>query len=252
MGVAQEVQWHAGVTRTCTTILEDSGRMTEIIEPSDAIPFDDVDALISRLVPAAQECAGVALCGTFPPGVQEQVYAKLAQSVAAETILLLDGWKGVDETLATKRVNVLKINADELGWLTGEKDLDKAAAAAMAKYMAPGAVLAVTRGSQSALLYSQTANTGGSPKDSTHSAASISVTEFEITPVTAVNPIGAGDTCSSVLLYALCAGHSAEDAFAFALAAASASCLNIAGAHFKAADAVRLHESIERVPARTI
>ena len=36
-------------------------------------------------------------------------------------------WKGVDKTLATKRVNVLKINADELRWMTGEKDLDVAA-----------------------------------------------------------------------------------------------------------------------------
>lgn len=49
----------------------------------------------------------------------------------------------------------------------------------------------------------------------------ISVTEFEITPVRALNPIGAGDTCSSVLLYAMCAGYKVADAFAFALAAAS-------------------------------
>jgi len=37
-----QVQWHPGVTRTCTTILEASGRMTEIIEPSDAIPAVNV------------------------------------------------------------------------------------------------------------------------------------------------------------------------------------------------------------------
>ena len=63
MGLAQEVQWHDGVTRTRTTRLEDSGRITEIIEPSDAIPLKDVDSLTSRLMPAEQSCACVALCG---------------------------------------------------------------------------------------------------------------------------------------------------------------------------------------------
>jgi fructose-1-phosphate kinase PfkB-like protein len=208
-GVAQEVQWHGGVTRTCTTILEDGGRMTEVIEPSDAIPRADVDALLSRLRESVQGSKGVALCGTFPPGVKEEVYAGIAASVGDDTVLLLDGWKGVEETLATKRVNILKINADELRWLTGEADLDAGAAVAMARHMAPGALLAVTRGPSSALLYS--AADGGD----------IVVTEFDIEEVRALNPIGAGDTCSSVLLYGVCAGYSAPDAFAFALAAAS-------------------------------
>ena len=246
MGMEQEVQWHQGVTRTCTTLLEESGRMTEIIEPSDAIPKPDVDAFIPRILSKGKECAGVALCGTFPPGVSEEVYAELASSVGPDTILLLDGFKGVEKTLATKRVNVLKINADELCWLTEEKDLDKAARIAMETHLAPGALLAVTRGPSSALLYS---SSGGGSQDG---SAPISVTEFEITPVKALNPIGAGDTCSSVLLYALCAGNSAEDAFASALAAASASCLNIRGAHFKAADAASLHAAIKRLPARTL
>jgi len=247
MGMEQEVQWHKGVTRTCTTLLEESGRMTEIIEPSDAIPKADVDALVPRILNKGKECVGVALCGTFPPGVSEEVYAQLASSVGPDTILLLDGFKGVEKTLATKRVNVLKINADELCWLTAEKDLDKAAHVAIETHLAPGALLAVTRGPSSALLYS---SSSGGDKDG--SGPRISVTEFEITPVEALNPIGAGDTCSSVLLYALCAGNSAEDAFAFALAAASASCLNVRGADFKSADAARLHASIKRRPPRTL
>jgi fructose-1-phosphate kinase PfkB-like protein len=49
LGVAQEVEWHHGATRTCTTILEDGGRMTELIEPSDPIPQAAVDALLARL-----------------------------------------------------------------------------------------------------------------------------------------------------------------------------------------------------------
>ena len=225
------------------------------------------------------------------------------------TVLLLDGWKGVEETLATKRVNILKINADELRWLTGEADLDAGAAAAMARHMAPDALLAVTRGPKSALLYSAA------------DAGNIVVTEFEIEEVRALNPIGAGDTCSSVMLYGVCAGYDAADAFAFALAAASgqmrcvrgesrpgrepcvlaitlegvwwcerrgggrrregrrvcllflllsllllpsgtitrtdclhtpASCLNIAGAQFKSADAIHLYNAIKRKPPRTL
>ena len=203
MGVEQEVQWHEGVTRTCMTILEKSGRMTEVIEPSDEIPQADVDCLLARLVSSVSERAGVALCGTFPPGVKEEVYAGLAQSVGVDTILLLDGWKGVEQTLASRRVNVLKINAQELKWLTGEAELDTAAAAAMRAYMPAGALLAVTRGASSALLYQRQASRADT---STESGDSISVTEFEIEAVPCLNPIGAGDTCSAVLLYGLCAG----------------------------------------------
>ncbi len=119
-----------------------------------------------------------------------------------------------------------------------------AAVSAINKYMAPGALLAVTRGANSARLYSNSEASG--------EKARICVSEFEITAVKAKNPIGAGDTCSAVLLYGLCAGNSPEDAFAFALAAASASCLNIAGAHFKAADAVNLYNSIKRIPPRPL
>jgi fructose-1-phosphate kinase PfkB-like protein len=245
MGVDQEVEWHQGATRTCTTILEDSGRMTELIEPSDCIPKTAVDALLGRLRSRAQRSAGVALCGTFPPGVQEEVYAGLAESVGRDTVLLLDGWKGVEKTLASKRVNVLKINADELGWLTHETDLNAAAATAMRLYMAPGGHLAVTRGANSAFLFSHVQSGAEGP-------AGMRVAEFVLQPLAAVNPIGAGDTCSAVLLYALCAGQEPEEAFAFALAAASASCLNIAGAHFKAADAVSLYHKMERKPTRTL
>lgn len=36
----------------------------------------------------------------------------------------------------------------------------------------------------------------------------------------AINPIGAGDTCGSSMLYAMCQGSSPQEAFAWGLAAA--------------------------------
>ena len=47
-----------------------------------------------------------------------------------------------------------------------------------------------------------------------------------------VNPIGAGDTVGAVLLQGLIGGDDAPDAFQLGLAAASASCRSIHGAHF--------------------
>lgn len=58
------------------------------------VPRPPVFALPLVLVAySAQKSAGVALCGTFPPGVKEEVYAGLARAIADDTILLLDGWK---------------------------------------------------------------------------------------------------------------------------------------------------------------
>ena len=83
----------------------------------------------------------------------------------AGPILLLDGFKGVDATLKTRRVDVLKINSDELVALAKlSDDLDQAAAFVFSNYLHPSSCLAVTRGGSPALLYEGTGTEGAPPK----------------------------------------------------------------------------------------
>jgi len=234
-GIEQVIEWIPGKTRTCTTLLDQSTKqMTELIEPSETVPDECVEAMMTKALESARSCKGVALCGTFPPGVGEQVYAAVARCLPKRAILLLDGFKGVNATLQTKRVDVLKINSDELVALIGEQDLDEAAKDCLQMYLPEKACLAVTRGSSSAILYTQ-------PR-----IREFHATEFQIPKIEAVNPIGAGDTCSAGLLYALAAGHEQEEAFAWGLACATASCLYLEGANFKLSKALEFFLEIAK------
>lgn len=65
-------------------------------------------------------------------------------------------YKGVDDTLKTRRVDVLKINSEELLALCegkSEDDLDWAAEKCFRMHLHPGSSLAITRGSDPALMY---------------------------------------------------------------------------------------------------
>jgi tagatose 6-phosphate kinase len=220
MGLHQLQTPIAGESRTCITLLDDgSGDMTELIEPSPAISPDeaaDLSLQISVLMPRLR---GLALCGTTPPGCGERFYAELAESANSDALVLLDGYKNVDDILATGRVNVLKINLHELAELSGTSDL-----AAGAKWVFANVALrylALTDGADQAHLFA----------DSAH-------WRFDLPTVDdVVNPIGAGDTVGAVLLQGLLAGDAAPDAFRLGLAAASVSCRSIHGARFRMDDA---------------
>jgi tagatose 6-phosphate kinase len=205
----------AGESRTCITLLDDgSGDMTELIEPSPDISPSEAANLSLQISVIMPRLRGLALCGTTPPGCGDRFYAELAESANADALVLLDGYKGVEDILATGRVDILKINLHELAELSGETEPQAAAdwmfANAAIRY------LALTDGPDSAHLFA----------DSAH-------WRFELPTVDdVVNPIGAGDTVGAVLLQGLLAGDLPAEAFQLGLAAASASCRSIHGARF--------------------
>ena len=80
-GLATITQQVAGPTRTCTTLLHDSGTNTELIDPSDAVTEAEVAGLSARCAEAMRGYGVVALCGTQPPGA-EDLYERLARSLA--------------------------------------------------------------------------------------------------------------------------------------------------------------------------
>jgi len=216
----------AGETRMCTTVLcRATGTMTELIEPSPMIAAAEAAAMREAIFARLAEFAGIGLCGTFPPGVGGDLYAEVTRR-KGRAVVMLDGYKGVDETLATGAVDVLKINLDELRELTGETDMRVAADRCRETYGI--GTLALTDGPARAFLV----NSDG--------AWGLDLPRLE----TVVNPIGAGDTVGAVTLCRLLQGVPAVEAFADGLAAASASCMHIQGAQFELPDMERLRAGI--------
>ena len=204
----------AGETRVCTTLLDEAtGVMTELIDPSPPITPAERDEMVGRLVAALPGLAGLALNGTLPAGIAPELYARLARAKGG-ALLLLDAYKDVADVLATRQVDILKINREELRELTGEPDSDRAAATARARFGVP--VIAVTDGPHPARLY-----------------ADGRTWALTLPPLPDLkNPIGAGDTVAAVMLLERLAGADAVEAFALGLAAASASCRALEGARY--------------------
>ncbi len=228
LGIRQATVEIEGETRTCTTILDQAtGQMTELIEPSATVPPIAVDAMREKLEPLLAGARAIALCGTYPPGVDDDFYAWVARK-KSQSLLLLDGYRGVDTTLATGKVDILKINARELRALMNEDDLDRAARAAMEKHAL--ACVAITDGPHTAHLWTPRAHW-----------------QWQLPELDqVVNPIGAGDTVAGVMLVYCLRGAAVEDAFGWGLAAASASCRHLEGARFDLDSMARVHAQIIR------
>jgi tagatose 6-phosphate kinase len=214
-------------TRTCTTVVDlAAGTVTELIEPSGTIHPAAVAALRAQIMAALPGLAGVALCGSVPPGVPETFYAEVAQAArAAGALVILDGVSGVGATLEAG-VDILKINATELRILANRSDLEAAARYCLGRYRVRW--LGVTAGPEAAWLF----------------GPGVTV-RYDLPALAAVrSPIGAGD-CATGILLGRCAGtdrgrDTLIAAFAAALAAASASCLTDLPALFVPAQAADL------------
>jgi fructose-1-phosphate kinase PfkB-like protein len=250
-GVDQVIQPCAATTRTCTTLLHGQDP-TELIDPSGSISSAELEGLIAKTsarigqsAPGGGQIRGVALCGTSPPGA-DSLYASVARSMADDNVLLLlDGHKGVSETLATGRVDVLKINLDEAIALTGAADASAAARALLlapgAPLQRPGSMVALTDGPRAARIFFKS---GGHY-------------EIGVPNVDCVNAIGAGDVCTGIFLHTLIAAHAAlgdghavgedvaADAFCWGNAAACARCMHSLPTEFERAEVEELRARIQ-------
>lgn len=240
-GVNQLTVAVAGETRCCITVIDSAkGEATELVEPSPPIAPAEVGELLARIrdLLARGNLDGLALCGTYPPGVDAEFYATLARHKGS-AVLLLDGYKGIEATLATGQVDILKVNADELRSLarvSSDSRVEEEAAEVVSlpevalSVMAAHRLrwLAVTAGPRTAWLFKN--------PDAAERMGGLRqwrFFEFRLPVVDGViNPIGAGDTVGAIFLAQMAAGTSAETAFATGLAAGSASCRQLGGADF--------------------
>ncbi|MBR2365463.1 MAG: hypothetical protein IKA79_09690 [Lentisphaeria bacterium] len=212
-------------TRCCITCLnEDDGSMTELIEPSFPLTAEDQKKFLLLLEERLPGCSVAAITGSLPDGTDKEYYTQWAQMVLnAGKLLFIDAVKGIGNTLALPGKKILKINKEELLFLSGGKTLADGMEKLMEKYALE--VLAVTDGAGNAFL-----------------AASSGVRRKYILPELEkiVSPLGCGDTASSVFCSLLLAGTLPQEAFKTALAAASANCLNGDAASFSMEDMEKL------------
>lgn len=278
LGVAHSIVPIAGMTRTATTLLaRDPAAVypeTELIEPSPEVTSAEAAEYVSAVVTAARAASlhataaaedaetarqtgqrpALAIMGTCPAGAVDGLYAlclnaasKLLtstnSSASASTgrqapLILLDGYRGVDDALDTGWVAILKINYAELsslltaaapgavnlpatlsGWATTQSA--SALSALLERWRIR--VLAVTDGGRPAFLV---ASVGDSY---------VAAWTFVLpTDIAVVNAIGCGDAVAAGMLAVLAAedwnagdntraaAEAAARAFAYGLAVATA------------------------------
>mmetsp|Transcript_72126 Transcript_72126/g.120072 ORF Transcript_72126/g.120072 Transcript_72126/m.120072 type:complete len:338 (+) Transcript_72126:33-1046(+) len=225
--ISQHTEAH---TRICTTLIGKStegksteGLCTELIDPSGTVREEECQCLLAHLeqrLALKADFGGIALCGTTPPGAAA-LYERLCEKIMGlPQILLLDGFKGIEGVLNSGRLDVLKINVDEVKALTGAAGPREAAHlllhAKNAPLCRPGSLLALTDGAGAALLFSKSGRSW----------------QISVPRIRCVNAIGAGDVCTGVFLHSLVIARAtakgmeedAAEAFAWGIAAACARC----------------------------
>ena len=204
-GVAADLVWSAGETRTCLSVAT-GGALTEFYEPGDP-PGDDVwAAFAARVAAVAGRASWVAFCGSLPPGVDAAEAARLVTAArAAGAHVAVDHAGAALEAAVGAAPDLVKVNAAEAEELTGEADPLAAAIALRARVGAAHPVVAVTLGERGALLLAGDVALHGS------------------LDVRSPYPVGSGDAFLAGLLTAAPPpGGSWRDAFALAVGAGAA------------------------------
>lgn len=206
-----------GNTRCCSTCLcRKTGIMTEIIEPSTALTEDEFSRGLEEVGTALENADGFAICGTLPSGTDKSFYRLAGELAVRRGIpVLADAYINMEELLAMDGRIFLKINREELSRLTGKSDPVSGLQELQKKYPSIRCA-AITDGPEQAWL-----NYG-------NDFFVYTLPELE----KIVNPIGCGDTASAVWFSELLRQTPPEEAFRFALGAASANCLDPMGGKF--------------------
>ena len=222
-------------TRICSTCIASDSSVTEIIEPSGTVTKKELDSIIEIILNDLPEYDAIALCGTFPPGVDDSFYECLIKSARKlNKPVLMDAHINIDAALKAGP-DFLKINVSEFLNLSGDSDIDSCAEMIFNLY--PGIKsIALTNGPDEAFVFLNREN------------KQVKKFSFFISEVVGIiNPIGAGDTVSAVYLSELLNNTSPEEAFRKGLAAGSASCLTKNNAEYSLSMAKQLLNNIDMI-----
>jgi fructose-1-phosphate kinase PfkB-like protein len=212
--------------------------------------------------PVAVPRYGVAIMGTSPSGAEGVYGAALGVLAAgppdARRTVLLDGYRGVRALLSTGAVDVLKVNAAEAMQLAAELGHAPPRSGDADGAFATLDVVSACRALLATLPVTWTAVTDG-PRPAVLLCRHQPLVHWVFHlppglpgPGVVANPIGAGDTVAGVMLGAVLAGVCMVDAFAWGLAAGTASCVTYVGAQFEEAHAVAVAAGMRVVTAQAV
>lgn len=214
-------------TRICTTCLCCStNTMTELIEPSGEISPAEEQALQRALAAELKQSSGLAVCGTYPPGISEELYVEAVRTAKANKLpVMVDSWRNIDRLIRQESFDLLKINAEELHGITGQSDVPTALRYCHDHF--PARFYAITDGGRDAWF-------GDGQR----------LLSYQLPRIKVINPVGAGDTVAAVMFAEYRQGAAWEEAFAVGLAAASVSCTEIKCAVFNPTQVKAMRERI--------
>ncbi|BCK69283.1 sugar kinase [Streptomyces libani subsp. rufus] len=142
-----------GATRRTVAVVDAAtGDTTQLNEPGPVVSPAEWDTFLGTYRELLGEARAVALCGSLPPGVPVDVYARLTRAArsAGVPVLLDASGEPLRRGLAA-RPDLAKPNADELAALTGSteplraaRDARRRGAHAVAASLGPDGMLAVT------------------------------------------------------------------------------------------------------------
>ncbi|MFD9209660.1 1-phosphofructokinase family hexose kinase [Streptomyces sioyaensis] len=144
-----------GATRRTVAVADTAtGDTTQLNEPGPVVTPAEWATFLGTYRELLGEAQAVALCGSLPPGVPVDVYARLTRAArsAGVPVLLDTSGEPLRRGLAA-RPDLAKPNADELAALTGSteplraaRDARRRGAHAVAASLGPAGMLAVTAG----------------------------------------------------------------------------------------------------------
>lgn len=209
-----------GALRVNLSLVEADGTVTKVNEPGPHLSAAEADALLQRTLRQADGAAWIAGCGSLPPGMGTDWYARLVARASPRARVAIDA-DGEALALAVRAgPALLKPNRAELEGLLGRRLRRLSAVVDGARELLAagvGAVL-VSLGPDGALLVDG---------DGARHA--------EAPGIEVVNSVGAGDS----LLAGFLAGGAAPSALAEAVAWSVAACRSSGTAHGPARDADR-------------
>lgn len=223
---------HVETRENFTAYEEDTGRQYRFVLPGSKLHPAEWDAVLSKLVNLREPPRYVVASGSVPPGVPDDIYARVARCArdfGAQTVVDTSG--PALRAALEEGVALIKPNINELGDFTGlSLDSEAARLSACRKLIDAGAteMVALTLGEDGSLLVTKERALRAAPM------------RIEV-----ASAVGAGDSFLGGLVAALAKGDALEQAFRVAVAAASAAVMSPGTELCRESDVARLLPRVE-------
>lgn len=231
-GIEHEFVTVAPRTRQCVTVIDESaGTHTELVEESQPVRPEDFDALKEILARRISGCRAVVMSGTITPGGPAELYFQVTQwAHTAGAIPVVDAQGAPLLAALAAKPGLVKPNRAELAATVGRALPDEAAVLKAMREL-------TERGAQRVII------TAG--KEPTLAFDGRNFWRIVSPRITAVNPIGSGDSFTAGLVWRLAHGDDLGEACRWAAATGSANALTLMAGEVRREDVERLARDVQ-------